>query len=111
MDLVNQPGSFVCVCMISVFWFDSRYCYEGGYPLLLYPAQDFPVTCVHCHNKMFFEIQVLPTLIPKLRLLSSGGEGVHLEFGTVLVFTCRKSCWTTTDTWREERVVVQAEKI
>jgi len=95
----------------SVFWFDSRYCYEGGYPLLLYPAQDFPVTCVHCHNKMFFEIQVLPTLIPKLRLLGPGGEGVHLEFGTVLVFTCLKSCWTTTDTWREERVVVQAEKI
>ena len=113
MGLVNQSSLAVCVCVyvISVFWFDSRYCYEGGYPLLLYPAQDFPVTCVHCHNKMFFEIQVLPTLVSKLRLLGPGGEGVHLEFGTVLVFTCLKSCWTTTDTWREERIVVQAEKI
>lgn len=67
--------------------------------------------CVHCHNKMLFEMQVLPTLIPKLQLLGPGGEGVHLEFGTVLVFTCRQSCWTATDTWREEKVVVQAEKI
>jgi len=62
-------------------------------------------------TRCFFEVQVLPTLIPKLQLLGPGGEGVHLEFETVLVFTCLESCWTTTDTWQEERVVVQAEKI
>ncbi|PNF19059.1 hypothetical protein B7P43_G11701 [Cryptotermes secundus] len=95
----NHPGQIL------------RYCRDGGAPLLLYPLQDFPVTCVHCHNKMLFEMQVLPTLIPKLQLLGPGGEGVHLEFGTVLVFTCRQSCWTATDTWREEKVVVQAEKL
>ncbi|XP_069692515.1 programmed cell death protein 2-like [Periplaneta americana] len=88
-----------------------RYCRESIVPLLLYPLQDFPATCAHCHNKMLFEMQVLPTLIPKLRLLGPGGEGVHLEFGTVLVFTCRQSCWASADTWREERVVVQAERI
>ncbi|KAJ9575490.1 hypothetical protein L9F63_007648 [Diploptera punctata] len=88
-----------------------RYCHEGSVPLLLYPIQDFPVTCTHCHGKMLFEMQVLPTLIPKLRLLGPGGDGIHLEFGTVLVFTCRQSCWASADKWREERVIIQAERI
>ena len=60
---------------------------------------------------MLFEMQVLPSLIPKLRLLGPGGDGVHLEFGTVLVFTCRQNCWASADKWREEKVVVQAERI
>ncbi|PSN38200.1 hypothetical protein C0J52_20752 [Blattella germanica] len=88
-----------------------RYCREGGVPLLLYPIQEVPVTCIHCHSKMLFEIQILPTLIPVLRLLGPSEKSVHLEFGTVLVFTCRQSCWASADTWREERVVVQAERI
>ena len=30
-----------------------------------------------------------------------------VEFGTVLVFTCRGSCWSDSDVWREESVLLQ----
>ena len=33
-----------------------------------------------------------------------------LEFGTALVYTCSASCWREGDTFRAERVLVQAEK-
>lgn len=41
-----------------------------------------------------------------------GGElsGSHIEFGTVLIWTCRQSCWATCDNVREEKVCVQAER-
>lgn len=38
------------------------------------------------------------------------GSGSHIEFGTVLIWTCRQSCWATGDNVREERVIVQAER-
>lgn len=106
-----------------------------------------------------FELQVLPSIIPKLKLqvcflmiffpnslkiftccflffilfiflllklpfisickvlknilqMLGGGDmsGSHIEFGTVLIWTCRQSCWASGDYVREERVVVQAER-
>lgn len=41
-----------------------------------------------------------------------GGDlsGSHIEFGTVMIWTCRQSCWASGDYVREERVVVQAER-
>ena len=49
----------------------------------------------------------MPTIIPKLTL--ANGERVPLEFGTVLIFTCVKSCWDTPDKMRLENVIVQKE--
>lgn len=58
---------------------------------------------------MVFEFQLLPTLIPELRLVEDNQEGIRLEYGTVLIFTCRKSCWSRSSFVRQEAVIVQAE--
>lgn len=60
---------------------------------------------------MTFELQVLPTLIPKLTLQPQNEEKFQIEFGTVMIFTCLKSCWSSTDSYREEHIIVQAEKL
>lgn len=86
-----------------------RYIRDAGTPLFLYPALDVPISCQYCQGDLVPELQILPTLIPCLKL-QGGGSG-HLEFGTVVVYTCRRSCWTTSETKREEFVVVQCEKI
>ncbi|KAE8747640.1 hypothetical protein FOCC_FOCC005619 [Frankliniella occidentalis] len=90
-----------------------RYCREGGVPLPIAPLADIPSTCSYCQGEMIFELQVLPSIIPKLRLQVQGGGdiyGSHIEFGTVLIWTCRQSCWAVGDNVREEKVVVQAER-
>ncbi|XP_071450852.1 programmed cell death protein 2-like [Hetaerina americana] len=90
-----------------------RYCRDAGSPLLLYPLCGNPQAskCLHCRGETIFELQVLPSLIPKLRPTGVGEECPKPEFGTVLVFACAKSCWGTGgDEWREERVIVQAEQ-
>ena len=30
-----------------------------------------------------------------------------VEFGTVLIFTCGGSCWSESDVWKEESVLLQ----
>lgn len=32
-----------------------------------------------------------------------------LEFGSVHVYTCSKSCWSATDTWSEEVAVLEPD--
>lgn len=87
-----------------------RYCRDNSAALLLYPLQEIPRKCQHCQGEMVFEFQILPTLIPKLRLVSDGHhEGARLEFGTVLVFTCRRSCWSTDSNVLREAIVLQSE--
>lgn len=58
---------------------------------------------------MVFEFQILSTLIPKLRLPVDGREGARLEYGTVLIYTCGQSCWSTNAVVQQEAIVVQAE--
>lgn len=67
-----------------------------------------PTQCSHCGGEMVFEMQVLPTLISKLRLIQS--PEMRLEFGTILVYTCRKSCWGTGESSLTESIVLQTEK-
>lgn len=81
----------------------------GGHPLPLYPMADRPRACRSCGGDLTFELQVLPTLISKLRLPPS--TETHLEFGSVFLFSCRESCWSQQDSYREEELVVQAERI
>ncbi|KYB29229.1 programmed cell death protein 2-like [Tribolium castaneum] len=78
-------------------------------PLLLYPLQGLQTTCNYCKGDLVFEFQVLPTIIPKLKLVGDAKHCSRLEFGTVLVFTCRKSCWSTDTNTRHETVIVQSE--
>ena len=78
-------------------------------PILIAPLKELlsPV-CQHCGHEMICEVQILPTIIEKLRLEATG-ESAPIDFGNVLVWTCVKSCWDTPDKMRTEQVVVQQE--
>lgn len=78
-------------------------------PLLIAPLKELvaPV-CQHCGSELICEVQILPTIIERLRLEASG-QCVPIDFGNVLVWTCIKSCWDTPDRMRSEIVVVQQE--
>lgn len=88
-----------------------RYCRDNSAPLLLYPISGAIGKCQHCGGEMIFEVQILPTIISKLILQPRTEEKFQIEFGTVLIYTCLRSCWSTIDSFREERVIVQAERL
>ncbi|CAG9772430.1 unnamed protein product [Ceutorhynchus assimilis] len=85
-----------------------RYCREGS-PLLLYPLQEPLKKCKHCQKELVFEFQLIPTIISKLRLECDANHLNRLDFGTVLIYTCKNSCWGANDAFKEEIVVVQKE--
>lgn len=58
---------------------------------------------------MIFEFQILPTIIPTLQLTSCNSNGTTLDFGNILVYTCKSSCWSLNDKFKEEIVIVQNE--
>ncbi|CAK9820859.1 Programmed cell death protein 2-like [Anthophora plagiata] len=88
-----------------------RYSRDNSAPLLLYPISGCVGKCRHCGGEMIFEVQVLPTLISKLILQPRVEKNFQIEFGTVLIYTCVRSCWSPLDLYREEHVIVQAEKL
>ncbi|XP_030587283.1 programmed cell death protein 2-like isoform X2 [Archocentrus centrarchus] len=74
-----------------------RYC-RGGKPLFISEppsnmAQLVPA-CSSCGESRTFELQLMPALVSLLQW-EGGSTGVELEFGTVLVYTCTSSCWTS----------------
>ncbi|XP_049283218.1 programmed cell death protein 2-like [Anopheles funestus] len=83
---------------------------RNALPLLIAPIKEMaiPPHCQYCKNEMICEIQLLPTMIEKLRF-DMNGERVPIDFGNVLVWTCGKSCWDTPDKMRQELVLVQNE--
>lgn len=74
-----------------------RYC-RGGKPLFIteLPSNMAQVVsaCGSCGGSRTFELQLMPALVSLLQRKGSSAE-VELEFGTVLVYTCTNSCWTT----------------
>lgn len=78
-------------------------------PLLIAPLQESIPKCPNCNGDTICEIQILSTLIPKLKMEQTN-ENAPLEYGNVLIFTCLKSCWDTPDKMRYEKIIVQAEK-
>ncbi|XP_053671213.1 programmed cell death protein 2-like [Anopheles nili] len=83
---------------------------RNAIPLLIAPIKEIsvPPYCQYCKNEMICEIQLLPTLIEKLRF-EVNGDRVPIDFGNVLVWTCVKSCWDTPDKMRQELVLIQIE--
>lgn len=73
-----------------------RYC-RGGTPLFISePPANFAqavAACSCCGGLRTFELQLMPALVSLLQRRDGGAE-TELEFGTVLVYTCTKSCWT-----------------
>lgn len=72
-----------------------RYSWNGK-PLYMSPIEmGFqPPPCARCGGRRVFEFQLMPALVSMLRGTTSD---VSLEFGTVLVFSCERSCWTSCD--------------
>lgn len=85
-----------------------RYSREAA-PLLISPLKEAVQKCQNCGGDVICELQVLPTLIPKLKFENI--EAVPIDFGNVLVYTCLKSCWDTPDRMRLEGVIVQQEEM
>ncbi|XP_063266814.1 programmed cell death protein 2-like isoform X3 [Prinia subflava] len=82
----------------------------GGQPLFITcPAasveQAIPA-CSNCGSSRVFEFQLMPTLVSVLQ----SDSDLSVEFGTVLVYTCERSCWPTNhQTPLEEFVFVQED--
>lgn len=72
-----------------------RYC-RGGKPLFISePPANMPQVisaCASCGGPRTFELQLMPALVS---LLQGQSSEMQLEFGTVLVYTCLRSCWTS----------------
>uniref|UniRef100_A0A182NS95 Programmed cell death protein 2 C-terminal domain-containing protein n=1 Tax=Anopheles dirus TaxID=7168 RepID=A0A182NS95_9DIPT len=83
---------------------------RNAIPLLIAPIREVTVAphCQYCNSEMICEIQLLPTMIEKLRF-EVNGERTPIDYGNVLVWTCGKSCWDTPDRMRQELVLVQNE--
>ncbi|KAM4614134.1 programmed cell death protein 2-like [Discoglossus pictus] len=77
-----------------------RYSWNGS-PLYMSPPApaSHPPPCRVCGGRRVFEFQLMPALVS---MLHGAGKETLLEFGTVLVFTCERSCWAP-----EDRVSVQ----
>lgn len=88
-----------------------RYCRDNAASLLLNALGNNVGSCRYCGGERIFELQILPTIIRKLKLVPCIEKKFEIEFGTVLVFTCARSCWSAEDIYKEEHVIVQAEKI
>ncbi|NWT18996.1 PDD2L protein, partial [Vireo altiloquus] len=82
----------------------------GGQPLFITcpPAnldQDIPA-CSNCGSSRVFEFQLMPTLVSMLQ----SDSDLSVEFGTVIVYTCERSCWPTNhQTPLEEFIFVQED--
>ncbi|XP_060693539.1 programmed cell death protein 2-like isoform X1 [Hemiscyllium ocellatum] len=86
-----------------------RYCWNGS-PLLLSPLrmESAASVCELCTSPRVFEFQLMPALVNMLKGSSSQEQSV--EFGTVLIYTCQRSCWSPTNqTPVEESAFVQAD--
>ncbi|NXQ62815.1 PDD2L protein, partial [Anthoscopus minutus] len=83
---------------------------RGGQPLFITcpPAnldQDIPA-CSNCGSSRVFEFQLMPTLVSMLQ----SDSDLSVEFGTVIVYTCERSCWPTNhQTPLEEFIFVQED--
>ncbi|XP_041748885.1 programmed cell death protein 2-like [Coregonus clupeaformis] len=99
-----------------------RYSWHGSPLFLSDPPSDLPWIkpgCCHCGGIRVFEFQLMPALVSLLQRTDAGaGRGSRsavemetgLEFGTVMVFTCRNSCWSSGSTSPvEEFIYLQAD--
>ncbi|NXP47604.1 PDD2L protein, partial [Heliornis fulica] len=82
----------------------------GGQPLFITcpPAninKGIPA-CDNCGSNRIFEFQLMPALVSMLQ----SDSDLSVEFGTVIVYTCERSCWPTNhETPIEEFVFVQED--
>ncbi|XP_006096031.1 programmed cell death protein 2-like [Myotis lucifugus] len=86
-----------------------RYSWSGQPLFLTCPTSEVTElpACSHCGGQRTFEFQLMPALVSMLR---SANLGLSVEFGTVLIYTCEKSCWPQNQqTPMEEVCIVQED--
>ncbi|KAM5134367.1 programmed cell death protein 2-like isoform 2-T2 [Callospermophilus lateralis] len=87
----------------------QRYSWSGEPLFLTSPTSeitDIPA-CSHCGGQRIFEFQLMPALIS---MLQSANLDLSVEFGTILVYTCEKSCWPQNhQTPMEEFCIIQED--
>lgn len=89
-----------------------------GDPLVLEEIKSIP-QCIHCGGSCVFELQLLPQIIyllqEGLKTATAASDpilkGITLpvvEYGTVLVYTCKESCWNDEcNQFCKENLIVQ----
>ncbi|XP_016422442.1 programmed cell death protein 2-like isoform X1 [Sinocyclocheilus rhinocerous] len=89
-----------------------RYSWAGSPLFITEPPSSVSQTvpcCAHCGSPRVFEFQLMPALVSLLSSADTNSD-ISLEFGTVLVYTCRNSCWESGSTVPvEEFLVVQPD--
>ncbi|XP_075392941.1 programmed cell death protein 2-like isoform X1 [Tenrec ecaudatus] len=86
-----------------------RYTWNGEPLFLSCPTPETRVLpgCSHCGGPRIFEFQLMPALASTLK---SAELGLSVEFGTILIYTCEKSCWPPNhQTPMEELCIIQAD--
>ncbi|XP_061029278.1 programmed cell death protein 2-like isoform X2 [Eubalaena glacialis] len=86
-----------------------RYSWSGEPLFLTCPTSEVTElpACSHCGIRRIFEFQLMPALVSMLR---SANLGLSVEFGTILIYTCEKSCWPQNhQTPMEEFCVIQED--
>ncbi|XP_045842980.1 programmed cell death protein 2-like isoform X2 [Meles meles] len=86
-----------------------RYSWSGEPLFLTSPTSEVTElpACSHCGVRRTFEFQLMPALVSMLR---STDLGLSVEFGTVLIYTCEKSCWPQNhQTPMEELCIIQED--
>lgn len=86
-----------------------RYSWSGEPLFLTCPTSEVTElpACSHCGTQRTFEFQLMPALVS---ILKSTNLGLSVEFGTILVYTCEKSCWPQNQhTPMEEFCIVQED--
>ncbi|XP_074864890.1 programmed cell death protein 2-like [Carettochelys insculpta] len=70
-----------------------RYSWSGQ-PLFItcpsYNINNMVPVCTTCGSNRVFEFQLMPALVS---MLKSTDADLSVEFGTVLIYTCERSCW------------------
>ncbi|XP_058281532.1 programmed cell death protein 2-like isoform X2 [Hylobates moloch] len=86
-----------------------RYSWSGEPLFLTCPTSEVTElpACSQCGGKRIFEFQLMPALVS---MLKSANLGLSVEFGTILVYTCEKSCWPPNhQTPMEEFCIIQED--
>ena len=81
---------------MQAFLYFSRYSRDTDHtPLFLSKPEvgKIPHRCPACQGPLLCEVQLLPSLIPSLKFEGGVGSETPIEFGSVMVYTCVKSCW------------------
>ena len=118
VDLFLSPSAQEFMEALSAFPTQIlRYSWSGS-PLLMSPLTTTSnMVCLNCGAGKVSEMQLLPTLLNFLKCdtgsedrVGFGREGALIDFGTVLVFSCSKSCWSEREPkLMTETVILQTE--